>query len=207
MLGEDLTQQAVAKKQAAPALDDSGFALVARTLGIDPAPGPLDVMMKARLGALRSRVDAAVAAAEAAGGPLSSEQRMKVALDAGATTVDGHPLFKSPQVDAVLNVRPDTMKTPEPTPRLTKPYAHGGSHPGNTGYFPPTFWPGQPEQDRKIKFRPRVFPQVDSGQALSPGVGKCRSLEEGDGGRQVVFRNERLGWKPYLHHRFRTDRR
>ena len=152
MLGEDLAKQALAKKQAAPALDNSSFALVARTEGINPTPGPLDVMTKARLGALRSRVEAAVAAAEAASGPLSPEQRLKIALDAGATTVNGHPLFESPQLDAVLNVKPDAMKMPEPALRLAKPHAHGGSHPGNAGYLPPAFWPGQPEQDHRINF-------------------------------------------------------
>ncbi len=152
VLGEDLTKQALARKDAPPALDDAGFSLVAKTVGLDPAPGPLDVTAKARLGVLHSRVDAAIAAAEAASGPLSSEQRLKVALDAAATTVDGHPLFESPDVETILNVKPDAMKTPEPKGKPARPQRSPGFHFGDDHYSKPAFWPGRPTERPKIDF-------------------------------------------------------
>jgi hypothetical protein len=57
VLGEDLTRQALGRKQAAPALDATDFAALARSIGVDPNPAPSDTLSKAQLGVIRSAAD------------------------------------------------------------------------------------------------------------------------------------------------------
>ena len=108
VLGEALTRQVMAQKEAPPSFDDTSFRAVALSMGIDPAPEPLDVLGKARLGLLHARIDTAIAAAEAGGKTLTSLQRRDIAFGEGAGLVQGHPFFDLPDmVQTILETKPD----------------------------------------------------------------------------------------------------
>jgi len=126
--GDAGTLEGKIKGAEAPAgLDESGFAVVARAVGIDPAPNGLDAEAQARLGILRAHVDAAITAARANGEKLSPEDTMRVALSAAARAVNAHPVLGvSKRVQRVLDVKPDALKTPEPKPRRAKPQSVPG---------------------------------------------------------------------------------
>jgi len=116
VLGEDLTRQALAKTQAP--LDDTDFRAVVSSLGLNADPGPLDVMAKARIGLLRSRIDMAITTAQAGGRSLTPQQRRDIAFAQGHTIVEGHPFFDLPQgAQAVLAVTPEAVRTPTPAVR------------------------------------------------------------------------------------------
>jgi len=111
--GEDLNGQLQAQKRAAdagqpPRLDDATFRGIAAGLGIDPNPSPFDVEGRARLGVLRSKAEAAIAAAEAGGKTLTPDERRQVAMSEGAALVRDHPFFDMPEdVQAVLETKPE----------------------------------------------------------------------------------------------------
>ncbi|WP_443747244.1 hypothetical protein [Asticcacaulis solisilvae] len=120
VVGDDLNTQLQAQKQAAdagqpPRLDDTTFRGIAAGLGLDPNPGPFDVEGKARLGVLRSRAEAAIAAAEAGGKVLTPDERRQVAIGEGAALVRDHPFFDMPQdVQDVLETKPvDSVDAPD----------------------------------------------------------------------------------------------
>ncbi len=110
VLGEDLTKQALANKQASPSLDATDFAALARSIGVDPNPAPSDTLTKAQLGVLRSAADKAIATS---GTALTPQQQRETALGAAQTAISGHPLFKlPPEVQRVLDITPQDILGP-----------------------------------------------------------------------------------------------
>ena len=95
VLGGDLTKQALAKKQAPPALDNTEFAALVKNIGLDPDLS--DVFGKAQLGVVRSAADKALAQT---GTALTPQRRLEITFEAAQNAVSGHPLFEAASDDA-----------------------------------------------------------------------------------------------------------
>ncbi len=134
-VGDDLNKQLQAQKQAAdagqtPRLDDITFRGIAAGLGIDPNPGPFDIEGKARLGVLRSRIEAAIAAAEAGGKTLTPDERQQIAMSESAALVRDHPFFDMPKdVQDVLGTPLPKLPPISGSRPIGSPSSNRTSHP------------------------------------------------------------------------------